>query len=257
MTDLMLKEGNSLAKKHSFFELGPADQVRQATELANVLSDVVKKQALFSLIQGKKYIKAEGWQTLGCFLGITPKERSVSRLADGSYEAYVDLVKFSDGTVVGGASSFCSRSENRWAKSDEYAIRSMAITRATGKAYRTSFAWIVTLAGYQPTPAEEMPFDAKGFDKEDELQTVIVADETQQPKPEAPKPHVPGTSKAAVMASARNGYEPSNPKHQDFLVKTLAKRNVPQHLWDIIGSKLKGKSFAELGKVIEESGIAF
>jgi ABC-type proline/glycine betaine transport system substrate-binding protein len=32
----------------------------------------------------------------------------------------------------------------------------MAITRATGKAYRLGLSWIVTLAGYQPTPAEEM-----------------------------------------------------------------------------------------------------
>ena len=32
----------------------------------------------------------------------------------------------------------------------------MAITRATGKAFRLSFSWIMKLAGFQPTPAEEM-----------------------------------------------------------------------------------------------------
>jgi hypothetical protein len=32
----------------------------------------------------------------------------------------------------------------------------MAITRATGKAYRLGLSWIVTLAGYSPTPYEEM-----------------------------------------------------------------------------------------------------
>ena len=36
----------------------------------------------------------------------------------------------------------------------------MAITRATGKAARLSFAWIVEMAGYAPRAAEEMP----GFD---------------------------------------------------------------------------------------------
>lgn len=29
-------------------------------------------------------------------------------------------------------------------------------TRAMGKAYRMAFSWIIKLAGYEPTPAEEM-----------------------------------------------------------------------------------------------------
>ena len=32
----------------------------------------------------------------------------------------------------------------------------MALTRATGKAFRLGFSWIITLAGYEATPAEEM-----------------------------------------------------------------------------------------------------
>ena len=32
----------------------------------------------------------------------------------------------------------------------------MATTRATGKACRLAFSWIVTLAGFDPTPAEEI-----------------------------------------------------------------------------------------------------
>ena len=33
----------------------------------------------------------------------------------------------------------------------------MAVTRATGKAYRLGFSWIIKLAGYEATPAEEIP----------------------------------------------------------------------------------------------------
>jgi hypothetical protein len=33
----------------------------------------------------------------------------------------------------------------------------MAQTRATGKACRLAFSWIMSLAGYEPTPAEEIP----------------------------------------------------------------------------------------------------
>ena len=33
----------------------------------------------------------------------------------------------------------------------------MAQTRALGKAYRMALSWIVKMADYEPTPAEEMP----------------------------------------------------------------------------------------------------
>jgi len=35
----------------------------------------------------------------------------------------------------------------------------MAITRATGKAFRLSLSWIMQLAGFDPTPAEEIPHE--------------------------------------------------------------------------------------------------
>lgn len=38
-----------------------------------------------------------------------------------------------------------------------FQLRSMAQTRASAKAFRNVLAWVVVLAGYKPTPAEEMP----------------------------------------------------------------------------------------------------
>jgi hypothetical protein len=38
-----------------------------------------------------------------------------------------------------------------------FQLRSMAQTRACAKAFRNVLAWVVVLAGYKPTPAEEMP----------------------------------------------------------------------------------------------------
>lgn len=38
-----------------------------------------------------------------------------------------------------------------------FQLRSMAQTRAGAKALRNALAWVVVLAGYKPTPAEEMP----------------------------------------------------------------------------------------------------
>ena len=38
----------------------------------------------------------------------------------------------------------------------EFQIASMAQTRAVSKAFRLALSWVMTLAGYEPTPAEEM-----------------------------------------------------------------------------------------------------
>lgn len=39
----------------------------------------------------------------------------------------------------------------------QFQLRSMAQTRAGAKALRNALAWVVVLAGYRPTPAEELP----------------------------------------------------------------------------------------------------
>ena len=143
-------------KKVALFDQQPAAMVANATEIANVLSNVIKRQNLSVNIQGNEYVKGEGWNCLGSLLGILPREREVKMLEDGSFEAYVELISHKTGAIVGCGSALCSVTEPRWSKAPLYARRSMAITRATGKAYRLGLSWIVTLAGYAPTPFEEM-----------------------------------------------------------------------------------------------------
>lgn len=72
------------------------------------------------------------------------------------WEAKVEI-RTPDGTIVGTAEAMCSRAESTWSRRDDYAVRSMAETRAESRAYRRAAGWIVSLAGYSPTPAEEMP----------------------------------------------------------------------------------------------------
>jgi len=138
--------------------LAPEQVVETATRVATALKKVVTDRRLFSSIQGKEYVRVEGWTTLGAMLGVLPREVETKRLEDGSFEAKVDLVRSSDGMVIGGASALCGMDEPKWASKPDYARRSMAVTRATGKAYRLGFSWIMELAGYASTPAEEMDF---------------------------------------------------------------------------------------------------
>jgi hypothetical protein len=64
--------------------------------------------------------------------------------------------------VISRASAECGApGEERWHDADDYAKRSMAATRATSKACRLAFSWIMTLAGYEATPAEEIEGKAK------------------------------------------------------------------------------------------------
>lgn len=207
--------------KRSLFDLEPAQQVAKATEIANALCDVIEKQKLYSVIQGKKYVRVEGWELLGTFLGILPKERNIVCLEDGSYEATVDLVRASDGIVVGGASALCGVDESRWAKADRYARRSMAFTRAVGKAYRSSFSWIISLAGYEACPAEEMPKDEIPFEP---------------------------TKKVETKGKPYQG----EPEQVKIIQEVLMNKNVPVDKWDEIGAKMKGKYSKDLTQVIKE-----
>lgn len=138
--------------------LDPQDVIQRASEIATALAKIVNERKLYKVISDRKYVHVEGWSTLGAMLGVLPLEKSVTQIEKG-YEAYVQLIRSKDGQVVGGASAICTRDERNWHNRDEYAVRSMAITRATGKAYRLGFSWIMQLAGYEVTPAEEIPSD--------------------------------------------------------------------------------------------------
>ena len=52
--------------------------------------------------------------------------------------------------------AICTNKEPGKTNFDEYAVASMAQTRAVGKAFRLKIGWLLKIAGYETTPAEEM-----------------------------------------------------------------------------------------------------
>ena len=144
-------------------EPSPAEMVEGATAQAKVLSNLIEKQKLYSVISGRKYVRVEGWVPLARMNGVIPREISNERQEDGSYVARVQLVRLSDGQVLTEASAECGGpGEKMWNDRAPYARRSMAATRATGKACRLAYSWIIALAGFEATPAEEMPKEQRG-----------------------------------------------------------------------------------------------
>lgn len=136
----------------------PKELVARATEAADALAAVIESRKLYSNIQGKKFVRCEGWTTLAAMLGVTPHEIGVTE-AEGAFTATVELRRLTDGQPVSRASAECGPDEPTWAKRARNARRSMALTRATAKACRMAFSWIMALSGYEVTPAEEMAAD--------------------------------------------------------------------------------------------------
>ena len=128
--------------------------IASATDKATALADVIKKRNLYSNIEGKEYVRVEGWTLLGTLMGVFPSCVWTRKLEDG-WEARVEARTLND-KLVGAAEAMCTRDEPNWKSRKDYALRSMAQTRATAKALRLPLGFIMALAGYEPTPAEEM-----------------------------------------------------------------------------------------------------
>ena len=153
-----------------------------AVVVANSLKSIVDQQKLFVLLEHKsrdgqkvfsKHVKCEGWTTLAALLGFVPTEISCVK-DDDVYIATVGLVRVSDGKELIRASAECGK-DGMFKFTDSFARRSMSQTRATAKACRLAFSWVMTLAGYEATPAEEMlGIGATAVEKEIEKKDVEV-----------------------------------------------------------------------------------
>jgi hypothetical protein len=140
----------------------PAEVVSAARRAAVPLVDVIRQQKLSVKIGQSEHVRVEGWTLLGSMLGVFPFcewTRLLEREGQPfGWEARV-VARTRAGELVGAAESMCTRDEELWRNRDDYALRSMAQTRATSKAMRQPLGFVMQLAGFNPTPAEEMPRD--------------------------------------------------------------------------------------------------
>ncbi len=159
----------------------PAGVLAVAVNAAKVLTQVVCQKKHPVMMAGEQYLEYEDWQTLGQFYGVTAITGEAVAVDIGGVKgakATAKLVDFRTGEVVGGAEAYCMRDEPKWntrtvyewqGEGDDrkkvrvgeepvpwFQLASMAQTRAGAKALRNRLAWIAVLAGYRPTPAEEL-----------------------------------------------------------------------------------------------------
>ena len=148
--------------------LSPREVLRAAEDQANALMDLVEKRKLFQVVGGKKYLHAEAWITIGAFNQIVaqtdwiaPERNDADEII--GYDAKVSLIHTPTGEVRGGAIMSCGLDSfpcrGKRGSEQHKAAKSAAQTWATSKAFRMTHSYVPVLAGYEATPAEEMPRD--------------------------------------------------------------------------------------------------
>lgn len=149
--------------------LSPKEVVERATEQADALMDVVEQKQLYAVIQGKKYLQAEAWETIGAFNNVYAEGKAYEWFSPGTedegkvhqgYRAEVTLRDKATGEKRGSAIMCCGFDENvcqgKAGTARDKAAMSAAQTWAMSKAYRMNYSFVAVLGGYEPTPAEEM-----------------------------------------------------------------------------------------------------
>jgi hypothetical protein len=136
----------------------PSAVVERASTVASALAEVIGERNLTTRIGNKDHVQVEGWTLLGSMLGVFAEVEWTHPIENG-WEARA-VARTLNGNVVGAAEAMCTRKERTWGNRDDYALRSMAQTRAVSKALRMPLGFIMHLAGYSATPAEELVEDA-------------------------------------------------------------------------------------------------
>jgi hypothetical protein len=161
----------------------PETVLTEAKMCAKALGRMVEQTKAFTVVGGRKHLHFTAWQTLGTMFRVTPRVRETRLInVDGivGFECVAEAYHVPSGQVVSVAESQCMNDEANWSVRPKYEwkkdpaggkdkkvkvgeeavplfqLRSMAQTRACAKALRNVLAWVVVLAGYEATAAEEM-----------------------------------------------------------------------------------------------------
>ena len=172
-TEMVMADQNTTLPDNSILDpnIPMSIKIGVATNVANCLKNLVVSQGLVVTGLNPKqpeaeYVTVEGWEVLGTMLGIVPDTKIVEEMKNDKgrtigFKARATLYQnpvLDDGKIVGGtvlstAEAYCTRDD---LQKKFFSMASMAQTRALGKAYRMALSWIVKMAGFEATYAEDM-----------------------------------------------------------------------------------------------------
>lgn len=137
----------------------PQKDTTQAEKAAKKLVDIVKQQGWAIKVGNGEHLLFSAWQTLGKYYGYTVRTFEAEPISIGEvqgFKAKAEVIDNKTGFVIGGAEAYCMKDEFNWGKKPLFQLASMAQTRSGSKALRQILAFVVAIAGYSETPAEEM-----------------------------------------------------------------------------------------------------
>jgi hypothetical protein len=134
---------------------------RRAKEVARAVRHFAKEDPSLTVqFERKPYPCREIVQFCAACFGVTAMVTSTEEVISdhGAELGFIAIAHAIDATgrVVSGAEAACMYSEADWGTKPSYQLRSMAQTRACSKVLCNLFAYVLRLAGFCPTPAEEM-----------------------------------------------------------------------------------------------------
>ncbi len=177
---------------------------------------------------------------MGSFYGITAKEDGDAEIVEigGAigFKASSVALRF-DGAVISRATAYCMNDEQNWKTKPLFQLASMSQTRANAKVLRNVLAWVVVLAGYRPTPAEEM-------------EGITGKPSIQEPRKKSPEPDQPAgqpdnsisdPQRKRFYAIAKNT-KATDDQIKEWLFKKYKiehSKDIPKNLYDEICEKVK------------------
>jgi hypothetical protein len=228
------------ANKTALFSQDPERAYKEAQRLVSVVANRCTGPGYLVNIKGKQYPKIEWWTSVSASLGLFPRvlySKRLDREDEIAYEAKVEVYR-NGNQIVASGEAMCSNRESRWQGADEYAIKSMAITRASGKAYRIPLSFLAVMAGLEVTPAEEMPTETTSYRQSDRDIMANQRGNDSRATPQRPQNQDEGIAATERQVTAVRGLI-DNPK-----VYPNEKRQIHELLADGL-SKVKAKELLD------------
>lgn len=143
-----------------FEEQSPKDLLLRAKGAAMALEEVIKSNSKAPMIfNGKRYLEYSHWQTIATFYHVTVATKEAEYVKIGETEGFrarAEVIDQGTGLVVGTGDAYCMRDEVNWKSKPLFQLASMAQTRAGCKALSNKYRYVAIVAGYDPTPGEEV-----------------------------------------------------------------------------------------------------
>jgi hypothetical protein len=155
----------------------PAEVLAEAHQVCLELKKYMDGKKNPVVFNGKRYMENDDWQFVSNFFGYAPKVESTEFVDYGGvrgFKAVAILLNERTSLTVGRGEALCLDEEQNWGAKAKYEwqgrekvqvdtvntpmfqLLSMAQTRACNKAMSNKLKWVASLAGYEPTPAEDM-----------------------------------------------------------------------------------------------------